>query len=225
MIQETDGAHGLWVHQESTIIGAESHDIWSFTPEFLLSNDIVPKDWVCTLATRSENGVTIQYGPIRWSMTENSLWITSYPDCPLEDESRFKDGHIIPVIAKRYLERVPFLPAQRMWLFWRLSVLNPMAREWMLDTFLSRGWPDGFQHSTVQPNLAFVVDDTLFQMSIKNEQSRLNDNTFEESIIFECFASNSDREIENMIIATDHLSARLNTLKEAINHLLDEGSS
>ena len=37
----------LWVHEERAIISAESHDIWSFTPDFLVSNEIVPVDWVC----------------------------------------------------------------------------------------------------------------------------------------------------------------------------------
>ena len=226
MVHETEGARSLWLHQESAIIGAESHDIWSFTPEFLLSNEIVPRDWMCTLATRGANDVTIQYGPLRWWMTDRNLWITTYPECPIEDEARFEDGHLVSVVAKRYLERVPFLPAQRMWLFWRLSMLDPIADEWMLDTFFSKGWPEEFEHLTLQPNLSFAVDDTLFQMSIKNEQTQLDDDSFEESIVFECYSSNSkDQGIENLTMETVQLQDRLNVLQEAINHLRNRDSS
>ena len=159
-------------------------------------------------------------------MTESNLWITSYPECPIEDESRFEGGHFVSVMAKRYLEKVPYLPAQRMWLFWRLSLVNPMAEEWMHDTFLSKGWPEEFEHSTLRPKLSFAVDETLFQISISNEQTPLDDDTFEESIIFECYASNfKDHGIENMILATDQLAARLNVLQEAINHLSDRDNS
>ena len=226
MVQEIDSAHSLWVHQESAVIGAESHDIWSFTPEFLLSNEIVPKDWKCTLATRGANDVTIQYGPLRWWMTETNLWITSYPECSIEDETRFEDGYSVSVIAKRYLESVPFLPAQRMWLFWRLSTNDPMASEGMLNRLLGKGWPEEFKHLTLQPNLSFAVDDTLFQMSIKNEQTQLDDDSFEESIVFECYTSNSrDQGIENLTVATVQLPARLNVLQEAINHLRHRDNS
>ena len=226
MVQVTDNAHGLCVHQESTIIGAESHDIWSFTPEFLLSSGIVPRDWVCTLATRGADDVTIQYGPLRWWMTESNLWITSYPDCRIEDESRYEDGHIIALVARKYLERVPFLPAQRMWFYWRLSVVDPMASEWMLKTFLTRRWPTEFENTSIEPNLTFVVEDTLYRMWIKIEESQREDKTYENSIIFECFSSNvEDSGIENMINAADLLSARLDVLKEAINHLLSVDGS
>ena len=37
----------LWIHQESAVISAEFHDVWRFTPEFLLEEEIVSNSWAC----------------------------------------------------------------------------------------------------------------------------------------------------------------------------------
>ena len=226
MVQEIDGAHGLWVHQESVIIAAESHDIWSFTPEFLMSNGFVPSDndWACTRATRSADDVTIRYGPVNWWMTESNLWVTSYPDCPIKDDLRFEGDHIVPSLARRYIETVPYLPARRLWHFWRLSVVKPSQDEWMLNTFLHRGLPTEFQYVTLQPTLGFVANGVLFQISIKTEELSRRNDTFEDSTSFECYASSpSGQGVDSIILEADDWLARLDTFKQAINHLLEEG--
>ena len=223
MVQDTGSAHGLWVHQESAVILANSHDIWSFTPEFLLTKGVVPGDWDCTRATRSSDAMTIQYGPITWWMTENVLWITVYPDRSLVADSPISGNHVIPVAAKRYLEQVPHLPAQSLWFFWRLSAMKQNRHEWMLSNFLCREWPSDFGTPRLEPNLSFVADDILFQMTVKNEEVQRAGETFEDSIIFECFAYNTaDQSSGRISLETDHWSARLSTVEKAIDHLLQD---
>ena len=67
MVAELDEAmtstHDLWVHQESAIIGADSHDIWGFTPEFLLSNGIVRDDCLADARIGIKTESTSNTGP------------------------------------------------------------------------------------------------------------------------------------------------------------------
>ena len=226
MVHEKDSAHGLWIHQESAAIFANSHDIGSFTPEFLLSSGIVPDDWVCTRATKNSDTITIEYGPVTWLMTESVLWITEYPDCSIEDDSRLRSGHYTAALARRYLEQVPYLPAQHSWSFWRLNVINPNSEEWMLSNFLRKGWPSEFGTPRLEPNLSFIADETMFQMTIKNEEAQRAGETFNDSVTFECFVSNIvDQSVGELAHDTSHWSTRLSTLAQVIGYLLQEDGS
>ena len=225
MVEETEVTKVLWVHQESAVITADSYDVWSFTPEFLLSNEIVPGDWTCTQATRDIEEAVVQYGPVYWGMTERSLWITSYPSCPIEDESRLEGEHAIPDLVGRYLRAVPYLPVQNLWFFWRVAVINPQRYEWSLNNFLGKGWPTVVGSiERLQPTLDFVAEDILYRMTIDNEQSRIRHRIDEDTIIFECYAlSRGGQSIGQILSEAPRLSDRLNTFKQAIIHLLEEG--
>ena len=77
-----EGAHNLtsdlWLHQESAILTADTHDVLSFTPEFLLVEGIVPESWLCSRASRAPDEAVIDYGPVNWHMTEDHLYINRF---------------------------------------------------------------------------------------------------------------------------------------------------
>ena len=110
----TTSDDGLWIHQESAVISAEFHDVWRFSPDFLLEEEIVPGSWVCHRASRSNDQVSIQYGPSHWSMTQNELWISVYPDQALTSEFDAipEDGEMsmIQVLAHKLLADNTFPP-------------------------------------------------------------------------------------------------------------------
>ena len=216
----------LWVHQESTIIRADSHDVWSFTPEFLLVNEIVPDNWLCQRAKRTGNVMDIQYGPIYWRMTESDLWITHYPDCPIEDRSSIEDRNPVPAMAESYLEKVPHFPFRSLLFYWRVSAANPNPHQWMLDNFLHKGWPEEFRITKIQPVLHFSSDNTAFQITVRDEPSQRQHETIQDSIIFDCYAYQTQEQmVGDMVLETDHWFDRWDTLERAINHLLEEGTS
>ena len=124
---ELNKPSGLLVHQESAIIVAESHDVWSFTPEFLLANEIVSDDWSCRRATRRQDTMEIQYGPIRWYMTESNLWIDLHPGCSIEDRRSMEDENLVPTMAGIYLGKVPYCPVRSLWFYWRISVVQSQS--------------------------------------------------------------------------------------------------
>ena len=88
-----EGAHSLtpdlWIHQESVVLIANTHDVWSFTPEFLLVEGIVPDTWQCLSASRGPDEANVHYGSVNWRMTENQLWISVYPRLPCLSVAQF----------------------------------------------------------------------------------------------------------------------------------------
>ncbi len=215
----------LWIHQESAVISAESHDVWRLTPDFLVASEIVPEVWLCRQATQSPDEVTIQFGPSRWVMTPNELWITSYPDRPMEDDGGGPDGDLIPALTSNFLNAVPYLPSRRLWLLWRISAVNPDRDRWMLENFLSKSWPIELGTVALQPRLIVYLDDLTIRITIRNETLLRRGEAQEESTTFDCLVSRGlDQTPGEMIQDVNHRTERLLLVERTIQQLLGNGS-
>ncbi len=215
----------LWIHQESVVISAESHDVWRFTPEFLVGSEIVPEEWPCRQATQSPDEVTIQFGPSRWVMTPTTLWITTHPNRSLKDDGSDVEGPIAPILATNFLATVPYLPSRRLWLFWQISAINPDRDRWMLETFLSGGWPSELGTVSLQPRLTVLWDDFTIQVTIRNENPPRLGEPRGESTTFDCYVSRGlDQTPEDMVLDITKKTERLLAVERTIKQLLGNGS-
>ncbi len=230
MVLPSIGQDGLWVHQASAVIAAESHDIWEFTPEFLMSNGLALPDWECVQATRNPDGVVIQYesnqyGLIQWRMDERNLWITSRPDYSIDYEVQFNANHIIPVLSRRYLDSVPFLPTREIWFFWDISAIVADPQSWMHNNFLNHGWTSEFEYASIQPVVSLYVDNIRFNVTVRPELSHRRGAPFDNSITFECYANNQAiRRPSDLMDECRQWGARVSVFRRIINHLLLGGS-
>ena len=226
MDEEKISAPNLWVHEERAIISAESHYVWSFTPEFLVSNEIVPTDWACTRVTQNQGTVDIQYGPTDWRMNESFLWITTSPDCPWREDPQPEDSHIVPVMASKFLEAVPLLPSRRFWFSWQVSAVKSNPRQWMSDNFLPRKWPTGLEPEISRISFNLFEDNLVLQMNISIESKQRLNQPIQDLIIFDCHASRGlDQYVNDMVLATDHWTEWLGAVERVIRHLLEGGNS
>ena len=217
-------SQSLWVHQGSAVIIAESHDIWGFTPEFLLSNDIVPDSWPCSRATRAQDSVDIQFGPIHWRMTERQLWISVIPDCPFDDCPQPELGPLFIDSTMKYLEAVPYLPARRFWFFWKISAIDSNRQKWLADTFLRREWPVELGVPRIQPLLTSRKDDVVLHMTIKEESAYRKGSLEQDSIVFDSYVYRDVGQTPSeIILETQKWTERLGVVERAIKHLIDEG--
>ena len=215
----------LWMHQESAVISADSHDIWRLTPEFLVTSNVVPDSWVCRHATQSSDAATIQIGPVNWRMTREQLWITEYPDSPFADAIEGDNLPLIPTVASNFLEVASYLPSQTLWLFWQISAINPDRHRWMLENFLAKGWPAGFGTPVPQPLLTVYLEDLIIQITVRNNLVRRRNEDRVEATTFDCFAwrgvNLSPRE---MVSDLEQRTERLLLVERAIRQLLENGS-
>lgn len=227
-----EGAHSLtpdlWLHQESAVLTADTHDIWSFTPEFLLMEGIVPESWLCSRASRAPDEAVIDYGPVNWRMTENQLYISIYPDNPVAGWRSLPDSNLVPDVTRNYLARVPYMPFQRAWFNWNVSVVKTERLDQMVENVLPDGWPEEFEITAnqTQPLLQFTRENHLFQISIQNRAMERGGRTFSDSIVFNCFAfTNLDQTLDQAIAELDNWSVRWLTIQRAIQHLMGEMES
>ena len=215
----------LWIHQESAVISADTHDIWRFTPEFLTASEVVPNSWICSHAAQSSDEATIQIGPVHWRMSREQLWITTYPDSPLSDVIEDDNMPLIPTVASNFLEAAPHLPSQTLWLFWQISAINPDRDQWILENFLSKGWPAGFGTVVLQPQLTVSLGDFAIQITVRNTPVRRQDEDPADATIFNCFAwRRVNQSPIEMVSDLEQTTERLQLTEHAIRQLLGTGS-
>ena len=215
----------LWLHQESAILTADTHDIWSFTPEFLFVEEIVPESWLCSRASRAPDEAVIDYGPVNWRMTEDYLYINTFPDDPVARWLSLPDSMLIPNVARSYLQRVPFLPFQRVWFNWSVSVAKTDRLNQMMENILPSGWPNEFEivENQTQPLLQFKRENHHFRISIQNQTMERGGRTVNDLIVFNCLAFTTlDQTIDHAIAELDNWSVRWLTFQQAIQHLMGE---
>ena len=227
MAEELKSPPGLWVHQETLAIHAESHDIWAFTPEFLSIAAVVPDEWNCTRATRNQSGVEIHYGPITWFMNEGTLWITSFSDCPWGEEPKLEDAPRVPLLARNFLRMVPHLPSRRLAGFWRVSIIRPDSARWMLDNFLPQGCGNVFDLPALYTRLSFVKDNVVVQMDIRAETATRGFESFDDSIVFDCHVTMGRNElpVDELILETFSWNEWREIVGVGIQRLLEGGES
>jgi hypothetical protein len=211
----------LWVHQESAAISADTHDVWRFAPEFLYASQVVPDTWICRQASQSPDESTIQIEDVYWRMTRDRLWITKYPDSPLNNLIDDAEDHLIPAITSSFLEAVPYLPSRVLWMFWQISAVNSDSDRWMLENFLSRDWPAEFGAVSVRPQLTVHLHNIAIQITVRNGSVQRAGGQQLESTIFDCFAWRGGAQSPGeMISELEHRTERLLSTVQVVRHLL-----
>lgn len=211
----------LRLDEVSAILSANRHDIASFTPEFLASNELVPVNGICTSSVRSQGSVTITYEGVKWWLTEDNLWITEYPNLILGSDVQHA-GLIVPGLASRYLESVPYSPVNRIWFHWVLTTIIPRRDEWMRKTFLPDGLPIGVELAPIETLIQFVSGNVEFRLTVRrNNDPNQQDG---DSVQFTCFASSAypHQNRAEIVSEANLLEVRTETLERVINHLLGE---
>lgn len=215
----------LWIHQESAVISAESHDIWRFTPDFLVASEIVPGEWICSRSTQSSEEVTIHFGPSLWLMTPGNLWITTHPNRSLQDDGADVGEPLVPILANNFLVSLPNLPSRRLWLFWQISASVPDRNQWKLDTFFARSWPSELGAVELQPRMVVRFEDLLISVTIRDDIPPRPGRDPRESVAFDCYASRGlDLPPDDMISDVTHRTERLLIVERILRQLLEDRS-
>ena len=105
---------------------------------------------------------------------------------PLGDEPR---ELATPILASNFLKAVPYLPVQRLWLYWQVSSVNPDRARWASDTFFNKSWPVELGGITFQPHMTISLGGLIIQATVSNKACLREGETYEDSTVFECHVS------------------------------------
>ena len=215
----------LWIHQESAVISAESHDIWRFTPDFLVSSETVPDNWICTRSTQSSEEVTIQIGPSRWFMTPTTLWITTHPNRPLKDDNSDIESPLVPILTNNFLVSPAILAVSEAVViladFGHRSRPRPMEAEYLF----AKNWPAELGSLEIQPRLVVSNGDLTISVTIRDDNPRRRGADPKESVTFDCYISRPlDQTPDEMLSDITHRTERLLIVERILRQFLAEGS-
>lgn len=218
-INRYPGGSDLWIEQESVVISANSQPTWDFYPEFLLNEGIVPSDWLCSQHTRDSEKVEVRIGPSTWQMFDANLWISTFPDLPLEMAWREDYGDEVlasPILAHKFLNAVPALPARRFWYFWRINVIVDHPLETLADLFGHPSVSAGFRLSDLRSTFGMVQEGHHFSVNVSGGQVQQQGERLS-GLTFECYATfNRDALVSEMIAECARLLDRLEVFRQFI---------
>ncbi len=141
------------LHSVSVVVTAEFHNPSILNPDFLVSREIVPSDWVVTEAVTTPPVSIVQYdNGIRWVVDQSNLAATE--TC----ESPFRDDYRVYGLVRAYLSKLPHVPYRSLGLNCVVSLKQEQPAKWLIRRFLNSGtWLEG-QPEVIGLEPSFVLD-------------------------------------------------------------------
>ena len=207
---------GLWVHTQGIQITARNHELWYFTPDFLYSSEIVPDEWTCSRHTRDDSRVIIECGPVRWTMTDTTLWIQNFLERPA-DEDFIEFAVEVPRLCEAFLQSQPFLAVKRMWFAHLVSVRHPHPDEWIASRFAHIETSPLLPEVSSEPRVILSNDTERVVLNIKGER-QYREGGHVQTVTFDCYAHEpKELTVEEMIGANKRRGHWWALTRHAIN--------
>ena len=190
---------GLWVHTQGVQITAQNHEVWYFTPDFLQESGSMLDGWICTRHTRDGDRVVIESGPVRWTMTETSLWIQNYLEQPW-DEEFVEYAKEIPRLCGAFLRSQPLLAVKRMWFGYVVSAQHPQPAEWIASRFAPVSTSPLLPHITSEPRITLADDTSQITLNIRESRQHRGGERPVSTVLFDSRAQETrELSVEEMI--------------------------
>ena len=148
----------------SVVVTAEFHNPSILNPDFLVSREIVPSDWMVTEAVTTPPVSIVQYdNGIQWTVDQSNLTVTE--TC----ESLFRDNYHVYELVRAYLSKLPHVPYRSLGLNCVVSLKQEQPAKWLIQRFLKLGaWLEG-QPELVGLEPRFILDagDAMCNLSLR----------------------------------------------------------
>ena len=137
----------------SVVVTAEFHNPSILSTNFLVSNGIVPSDWVTTEAITTPQVTLLRYeNGIEWMVDQSVLNVTQH--CG----TGFGDHYEVYDIVRSYLEHLPHVPYRSLGLNSVASMGQDEPQQWLTKRFLKTGnWLEG-QPKVIGMTATFTVE-------------------------------------------------------------------
>ncbi len=171
------------LHSVSVVVTAEFHNPSILNPDFLVSREIVPSDWVVTEAVTTPPVSIVQYdNGIRWVVDQSNLTVTEI--C----ESTFRDNYHVYGLVSAYLSRLPHVPYRSLGLNCVASLKQDHPAKWLIERFLKLGaWLEGEPEVIgLEPNFVMDAGGATCNLSLREgwvQSSRSSDFGDQESAV------------------------------------------
>ncbi len=144
------------LHNVSVVVTAEYHNPSILHPGFLVSREIVPKDWSVAEAVTTPSVSVVQYtNGITWTVNESRLTVTEA--CG----PAFKEHYEVHGLAMAYLQLLPHVPYRGLGLNCQVSALRADPKRWLIDRFAVNWLRDDAQVQGMKPTFELNARDAV----------------------------------------------------------------
>ena len=168
------------LHSVSVVVTAEFHNPSILNPDFLVSREIVPSDWVVTEAVTTPPVSIVQYdNGIRWTVEQSNLTVTEI--C----ESTFRDNYRVYELVSAYLCKLPHVPYRSLGLNCVASLKQDHPAEWLIQRFLKLGpwFEDEPEIKGLEPSFVMDAGGVTCNLSLREGRIQGSDDGDQESAV------------------------------------------
>ncbi len=168
------------LHSVSVVVTAEFHNPSILNPDFLVSREIVPSDWVVTEAVTTPPVSIVRYdNGIQWTVDQSNLTVTELCESP------FRDNYHVYGLVNAYLSKLPHVPYRSLGLNCVASTRQERPAKWLIQRFLKLGtWLEG-EPKVIGLEPSFVMDagDATCNLSLREGWVQSSDDGDQESAV------------------------------------------
>ena len=173
----------FWLHSVSVVVTAEFHNPSILNQSFLVSQEIVSKDWEVEEAITTPPFSVLRYSNgIQWIVEQSKLTVTDNP------KSSFQDEYAVHHLASTYLEKLPHVPYRSLGLNCVVSFKQANPQEWLVQRFLKpEAWLEGeFEVVGMVPRFVIAADNALLHLTLNAEEMQRGDSDQESVVHIDC---------------------------------------
>ena len=173
----------FWLHSVSVVVTAEFHNPSILNQSFLVSQEIVPKDWEVEEAITTPPFSVLRYSNgIQWIVEQSKLTVSEKP------ESSFQDEYQVHQLANRYLEKLPHVPYRSLGLNCLVSMNCLDPQHWLIQKFLK---PElqierEFKIVGMVPKFTFALEGALLNLTFNDGEIQRGEDDPESTVLIDC---------------------------------------
>lgn len=125
-----------WLHFVNVVVTAEFHNPSILNPAFLVSQKIVPPEWIVTESITTPPVSIVRYSEgkgIHWVVDQSTLAVTEVCESP------FQNHYVVYELVKAYLDNLPHVSYRSLGLNWTVSMECTDPENWITERFLKPG--------------------------------------------------------------------------------------
>ncbi len=204
----------------SVVVTANNHNPSILTPEFLVSQGIVPPDWEVLDSMTTPGFSAVNYKErLQWILDQGALRIIE--SC----EGAFRDSYEVHELATRYIDRVRVVPYRSLGLNCQICLLIEDSEQWITKRFLSTDvQSQNIRDLNLEPRFLFsaspIIPGAIINLSVRSGEVASSDEEWNDAAIIDCNVHHQGPlEADSLISAIDQWTTHQDSIRSALGVL------
>ena len=149
------------LHSVSVVVTAQFHNPSILNPDFLVSRQIVPKDWAVAETLTTPPVSVVKYeNRVEWSVDQSRLTVAE------KSGPAFEESYRVHQLVVAYLQKLPHVPYRSLGLNCQVSTPQSNPQRWLTERFGASWLRDEPRVLRMTPKFSFDAGDAVCHVSV-----------------------------------------------------------